>query len=171
MKLVKNAVEIDVSTDEEGTKAFTAVASKVGTVNRNGLQLTPTSLEIERNRYPFLYNHGEGSSEVIGDVGIAYSEENNAYMCDFVIYDTHPNIKQAVENGAFNSVSVSYYMTDYEIQEDESVLVKNAIMNEVSLVSVPADPEALMANNAIGAELAKEAKNKARLEEIKKAYE
>lgn len=171
MKLVKNAVEIDVGTDEEGTKTFTAVASKVGTVNRNGLQLTSTSLEIERNRYPFLYNHGEGASEVIGDVGIGYSEEDNAYMCDFVIYDTHPNIKRAVENGAFNSVSVSYYMTDYEIQEDESVLVKNAIMNEVSLVSVPADPEALMANNAIGAELAKEAKNKARLEEIKKAYE
>lgn len=171
MKLVKNAVEIDVGTDEEGAKTFTAVASKVGTVNRNGLQLTSTSLEIERNRYPFLYNHGEGASEVIGDVGIGYSEEDNAYMCDFVIYDTHPNIKRAVENGAFNSVSVSYYMTDYDIQEDESVLVKNAIMNEVSLVSVPADPEALMANNAIGAELAKEAKNKARLEEIKKAYE
>ena len=171
MKLVKNAVEIDVETTEEGEKVFTAVASKVGTVNRNGLELEPTSLEIERNRYPFLYNHGGGASEVIGDVGIGYDESNNAYMCDFVIYDSHPNIKKAVENGAFNSVSVSYYMTDYDIRDDDSVLVKSAIMNEVSLVSVPADPEALMASNAIGEELIKEAKNKARLEEIKKAYE
>lgn len=171
MKLVKNAVDIDVSTDNDGSKSFTAVASKVGTVNRNGLELTATSLELDRNRYPFLYNHGEGSSEVIGDVGIAYSEEDNAYMCDFIIYDTHPNIRQAIEHGAFNSVSVSYFMTDYDIRDDDTVLVKSAIMNEVSLVSVPADPEALMASNAIGLELAKEAKDKARLEEIKKAYE
>lgn len=171
MKLINNAVDIEVTENEEGVKSFQAVASKVGTVNRNGLQLTNNSLQIERNRYPFLYNHGEGASEVIGDVGISYDEEANAYMCDFVIYDTHPNIKQAVENGAFNSVSVSYYMTDYELQEDDSVLVLNAIMNEVSLVSVPADPEALMTQNAIGKDLAQEAKNKLRLEEIKKAYE
>ena len=171
MKLINNAVDIEVTENEEGVKSFQAVASKVGTVNRNGLRLKSDSLQIERNRYPFLYNHGEGASEVIGDVGLVYSEEGNAYMCDFVIYDTHPNIKKAVENGAFNSVSVSYYMTDYEIEEDDTVLVLNAIMNEVSLVSVPADPEALMTQNSVGKDLAQEAKNKLRLEEIKKAYE
>lgn len=171
MKLINNAVDIEVTENEEGVKSFQAVASKVGTRNRNGLRLKSDSLQIERNRYPFLYNHGEGASEVIGDVGLAYSEEDNAYMCDFVIYDTHPNIKQAVENGAFNSVSVSYYMTDYELEDDDTVLVLNAIMNEVSLVSVPADPEALMTQNSVGKDLAQEAKNKLRLEEIKKAYE
>ena len=171
MKLINNAVDIEVTENEEGVKSFQAVASKVGTRNRNGLRLKSDSLQIERNRYPFLYNHGEGASEVIGDVGLVYSEEDNAYMCDFVIYDTHPNIKKAVENGAFNSVSVSYYMTDYELEDDDTVLVLNAIMNEVSLVSVPADPEALMTQNSVGKDLAQEAKNKLRLEEIKKAYE
>lgn len=179
MKLIKNSASIEVHNEVEDTpKTFTAIASEVGVVNRNGMILQPDSLEFDRERYPLLYNHGDSAGEVVGDVATAYDESKNAYVSEFNIYDTAPNIKKAVENGALNAVSVAYYVTDYEFSEDGSTIVKNAVFKEVSLVSVPADPNAKIIENSLSEELEAEKKQfmlelnaKKEIEGIKAKYE
>lgn len=179
MKLIKNSAVIEIHNEtEEQPKSFTAIASEVGVVNRNGMILQPNSLEFDRERYPLLYNHGESASEVVGDVKTYYDEARNAYISEFNIYDTAGNIKKAVENGAFNAVSVAYYVTDYEFTEEGNMVVKNAVFKEVSLVSVPADPNAKIIQNGLSEELEAErkqflAKKNAmkEIEDIKAKYE
>ena len=83
-----------------------------------------------------------------------------------------PDIIKAIKNGVYDSVSISYYITDYDFSEDEdAIVVHNALMNEVSLVSVGADSEAkLIANELREDKQAKQlAENK--LKEIKAKYE
>lgn len=179
MKLIKNSASIEVHNETEETpKSFTAVASEVGVINRNGMILEPNSLEFDRERYPLLYNHGDSVGEVVGDVKTYYDEKTNAYISEFDIYDTAPNIKKAVENGALNAVSVAYYVTDYEFNEDGGMIVKNAVFKEVSLVSVPADPNAKIIENSLSPELEEEKQAfmlqlnaKKEIEEIKAKYE
>lgn len=179
MKLVNNSAEIKTVENEDGSKKITAVASEVGVVNRNGMILRPNSLQLDRERYPFLYNHGEGSGEVIGDAGIMYDEVSNKYITDMNIYDSNPSILKAVENGAFNSVSIAYYLTDYDFNDYGDIVVNSAILKEVSLVSIPADPNANFIENAFSEDLLKERTEhlnslktiENELMEIKKQYE
>lgn len=153
MKLVNNSAEIKTVENEDGSKQIMAVASEIGVVNRNGMILRPNSLQTDRERYPLLYNHGE---MVIGDCGLIYDEIGNKYVTDMNIYDTNPSILKAVENGAFNSVSVAYYLTDYDFNDYGDVVVNSAILKEISLVSVPADPNANFIENAFSEDLLKE---------------
>lgn len=179
MKLIKNSVSLEIHNAEDSDKkVITTVAAEIGVKNRNDMILQPNSLEFDRERYPFLYNHGEQASEVIGDVVTKYDESLNAYVSEFEVYDTAPNIKKAIENGAFKNVSVAYYVTDYEFDEEGAMIVKNAVFKEVSLVSVPADPNAKFIQNGLSEELEAErkqflAKKNAmkEIEDIKAKYE
>lgn len=189
MKLINNAYDIQVKAQDDGTTSFVAVGSEVGVVNRNGMILMPNSIKFDRERYPLLYSHGKSAVDVIGDSHTEYDPVTNTYITDFKIYDGNENIKQAVENGAFSSVSIAYYLTDYDFNADGSIVVNNAVFNEVSIVSVPADPNAKFIENSMSDELLKErhaflAKQKAEqdektaienqykeIEEIKKKYE
>ena len=79
---------------------------------------------------------------------------------------------KAIKNGVYDSVSISYYITDYDFSEDDdAIVVQRALMNEVSLVSVGADSEAkLIANELREDKQAKQlAENK--LKELKAKYE
>lgn len=179
MKLIKNDISLEIHNEPETDKTvITAIAADVGVKNRNDMILTPNSLSFDRERYPFLYNHGEAASEVIGDVATHYDEARNAYVSEFEVYDTAPNIKKAIENGAFKNVSVAYYVTDYDFDDDGAMVVKNAVFKEVSLVSVPADPNAKFIQNGLSEELLAErkayfeSKNAMKeIEEIKNSYE
>ncbi|OUA13357.1 HK97 family phage prohead protease, partial [Bacillus thuringiensis] len=103
---------------------------------------------------------------------------SNKYLTDFTLYDNAPNINKAVENGAFDSLSIAYYITDYEFNENDALVVNKAQFKEISLVSVPADPNAKFIQNALGEELTEE-RNKIiesrnalkEIEDIKKKYE
>ncbi|ASZ70943.1 putative protease [Lactococcus phage 51701] len=142
MKLITNSAEIKVTENEDGSKSFQGIGSEVGVENRNGIILTPNCIEFARERYPLLYEHGAGSSEVIGDAKVYYDLATNKYLTDFTLYDNAPNINKAVENGAFDSLSIAYYITDYEFNENDALVVNKAQFKEISLVSVPADPNA-----------------------------
>lgn len=178
MKLITNSAEIKVTENEDGSKSFQGIGSEVGTINRNGMVLKPNSIEFERERYPLLYEHGKGATEVIGDAKVYYDEVKNQYLTDFTIYDTNQNIVKAVENGAFNGLSMAYYVTNYEWGAQDEMIVNNALFKEISLVSVPADPNAKFIENALGEELTEE-RNKIiesrnalkEIEDIKKKYE
>ena len=178
MKLITNSAEIKVTENEDGSKSFQGIGSEVGVENLNGIILTPNCIEFARKRYPLLYEHGAGSSEVIGDAKVYYDLASNKYLTDFTLYDNAPNINKAVENGAFDSLSIAYYITDYEFNDNDALVVNKAQFKEISLVSVPADPNAKFIQNALGEELTEE-RNKIiesrnalkEIEDIKKKYE
>ncbi|QGT52771.1 HK97 family prohead protease [Lactococcus phage CHPC129] len=178
MKLITNSAEIKVTENEDGSKSLQGIGSDVGVKNLNDITLTPNCIDFDRERYPLLYEHGAGSSEVIGDAKVYYDLASNKYLTDFILYDNAPNITKAVENGAFNALSMAYYITDYEFAQDASLIVNKAQFKEISLVSVPADPNARFIQNALGEELTEE-RNKIiesrnalkEIEDIKKKYE
>ena len=156
MKLITNSAEIKVTENEDGSKSLQGIGSEVGVKNLNDITLTPNCIDFDRERYPLLYEHGAGSSEVIGDAKVYYDLASNKYLTDFILYDNAPNITKAVENGAFNALSMAYYITDYEFAPDDSLIVNKAQFKEISLVSVPADPNARFIQNALGEELTEE---------------
>ena len=83
MKLITNSAEIKVTENEDGSKSFQGIGSEVGVENLNGIILTPNCIEFARERYPLLYEHGAGSSEVIGDAKVYYDLASNKYLTDF----------------------------------------------------------------------------------------
>ena len=171
MKLITNSAEIKVTENEDGSKSFQGIGSEVGVENLNGIILTPNCIEFARERYPLLYEHG-------GDAKVYYDLATNKYLTDFTLYDNAPNINKAVENGAFDSLSIAYYITDYTFDDNDALVVNKAQFKEISLVSVPADPNAKFIQNALGEELTEE-RNKIiesrnalkEIEDIKKKYE
>lgn len=158
MKLVKNSAKIELVENEDGSIRKLAVGSEVGVKNRNDMILQPNSLEFNSDRHLLLYNHGESSNEIVGDAMTYYDETRNQYLTDFIVYDTNPAVKKAVENGALTHVSVAYYLTDYDFDEEGGIIVNKALLKEVSLVSVPADPNASFIENSVSDELLKERK-------------
>lgn len=158
MKLVKNSAKIELVENEDGSIRKLAVGSEVGVKNRNDMILQPNSLEFNSDRHLLLYNHGESSNEIVGDATTYYDETRNQYLTDFIVYDTNPAVKKAVENGALTHVSVAYYLTDYDFDEEGGIIVNKALLKEVSLVSVPADPNASFIENSVSDELLKERK-------------
>lgn len=176
MKLIQNSLAIQTQLNEEtGEKKITAIASNVNTVNDNKFYLAGDVIEIQRELYPFLYEHGKQSSELIGDTHVYYDPEENVYKADLFTYDTALNIKNALERGAFSDVSIAYLVDDYEIVENGVIYVKHAILREVSLVMTGADKDAKISKNSVSDELEQERleflRKEKELKELKAKYE
>ena len=174
-KLINNTVHLQLAENEateqeNGDYKIKAVVAHTETVNDNGLILDGDVIEFQRETYPFLFNHE--SSNLLGEVKTAFDAEQQAYISEITIYSTKADIIKAVKNGVYDSVSISYYIDEYVFnEEDDAIVVKHAIMNEVSLVSVGADSDAkLIANELREDKQAKQlAENK--LKELKAKYE
>ena len=174
-KLINNVATLklatnEVSENENGDYQIKAVVAHTETVNDNGIILDGDVIEFQRETYPFLFNHK--GTDLLGEVKTAYDTEQKAYISEITVYSTKQDIIKAIKNGVYDSVSISYYITDYDFSEDDdAIVVQHALMNEVSLVSVGADSEAkLIANELREDKQAKQlAENK--LKEIKAKYE
>ena len=174
-KLINNVATLKLATNEvteneNGDYQIKAVVAHAGIINDDGIILDGDVIEFQRETYPFLFNHE--SSNLLGEVKTTFDAEQKAYISEITIYSTKEDIIKAIKNGVYDSVSISYYITDYDFSEDEdAIVVHNALMNEVSLVSVGADSEAkLIANELREDKQAKQlAENK--LKEIKAKYE
>ena len=174
-KLINNVATLKLATNEvteneNGDYQIKAVVAHTETVNDNGIILDGDVIEFQRETYPFLFNHK--GTDLLGEVKTTFDAEQKAYISEITIYSTKADIIKAVKNGVYDSVSISYYITDYDFSEDDdAIVVKNALMNEVSLVSVGADSDAkLIANELREDKQAKQlAENK--LKEIKAKYE
>ena len=173
-KLINNTVHLELATNEvseqeNGDYKIKAVVAHTETVNDNGLILDGDVIEFQRETYPFLFNHE--SSNLLGEVKTAFDAEQKAYISEITVYSTKQDIIKAIQNGVYDSVSISYYIDDYEFSNDDAIVIHHALMNEVSLVSVGADSEAkLIANELRQDKQAKQlAENK--LKEIKAKYE
>ena len=173
-KLINNTVHLELATNEvseqeNGDYKIKAVVAHTEVINDNGLILDGDVIEFQRETYPFLFNHE--SSNLLGEVKTAFDAEQQAYISEITIYSTKADIIKAVKNGVYDSVSISYYIDEYNFNDDDAIVIKHAIMNEVSLVSVGADSEAkLIANELREDKQAKQlAENK--LKELKAKYE
>ena len=174
-KLINNTVHLqlaenEVTEQENGDYKIKAVVAHAGIINDNGIILDGDVIEFQRETYPFLFNHQ--GTDLLGEVRTAYDAEQKAYISEITVYSTKEDIIKAVKNGVYDSVSISYYITDYDFSEDEDgIIVQRAIMNEVSLVSVGADSDAKLIANELRAD--KQAKQLAenKLKELKAKYE
>ena len=174
-KLINNVATLklaanEVTENENGDYQIKAVVAHANVVNDNGIILDGDVIEFKRETYPFLFNHK--GTDLLGEVKTAYDTEQKAYISEITVYATKGDIIKAIKNGVYDSVSISYYITDYDFSEDDdAIVVQRALMNEVSLVSVGADSEAkLIANELRQDKQAKQlAENK--LKEIKAKYE
>lgn len=174
-KLINNTVHLqlaenEVTEQENGDYKIKAVVAHAGIINDNGIILDGDVIEFKRETYPFLFNHT--ANDLLGEVSTTFDAEQKAYISEITVYATKADIIKAIKNGVYDSVSISYYITDYDFSEDDdAIVVQNALMNEVSLVSVGADSEAkLIANELREDKQAKQlAENK--LKELKAKYE
>ena len=173
-KLINNTVHLalnenEVSEQENGDYKIKAVVAHTEVINDNGLILDGNVIEFKRETYPFLFNHT--ANDLLGEVKTTFDAEQQAYVSEITVYSTKQDIIKAIQNGVYDSVSISYYIDEYNFNDDDAIVIKHAIMNEVSLVSVGADSEAkLIANELRQDKQAKQlAENK--LKEIKAKYE
>ena len=173
-KLINNVATLKLATNEvteneNGDYQIKAVVAHAGIINDNGLILDGDVIEFQRETYPFLFNHQ--GTDLLGEVKTAYDAEQKAYISEITVYATKADIIKAIKNGVYDSVSISYYIDEYNFNDDDAIVVKHALMNELSLVSVGADSDAkLIANELREDKQAKQlAENK--LKEIKAKYE
>lgn len=176
MKLIQNSLTVQTQLNEEtGEVKITAIASNVNTVNDNNFYLAGDVIEIQRELYPFLYEHSKSSNDYIGDTHVYYDPTENVYKADLYPYETALNIKKGLERGAFSDVSIAYLVDDYEIIENGIIYVKHAILREVSLVMTGADKDAKISKNSLSDELEKERleflQKEKELKELKAKYE
>ena len=173
-KLINNTVHLalnenEATEQENGDYKIKAVVAHTETVNDNGIILDGDVIEFQRETYPFLFNHT--ANDLLGEVKTTFDTEQKAYVSEITVYATKADIIKAIKNGVYDSVSISYYIDEYNFNDDDAIVVKHALMNELSLVSVGADSEAkLIANELREDKQAKQlAENK--LKEIKAKYE
>ena len=173
-KLINNTVHLQLAENEateqeNGDYKIKAVVAHANVVNDNDLILDGDVIEFQRETYPFLFNHT--ANDLLGEVKTTFDETEQAYISEITMYSTKADIIKAVKNGVYDSVSISYYIDEYNFNDDDAIVIKHALMNELSLVSVGADSEAkLIANELREDKQAKQlAENK--LKELKAKYE
>ena len=173
-KLINNTVHLalnenEVTEQENGDYKIKAVVAHANVVNDNDLILDGDVIEFKRETYPFLFNHT--ANDLLGEVKTTFDAEQQAYISEITVYSTKQDIIKAIQNGVYDSVSISYYIDEYNFNDDDAIVIKHAIMNEVSLVSVGADSEAKLIANELRQD--KQAKQliENKLKEIKAKYE
>lgn len=174
-KLINNVATLklaanEVTENENGDYQIKAVVAHAGIINDNGIILDGDVIEFKRETYPFLFNHK--GTDLLGEVKTTFDAEQQAYISEITIYATKQDIIKAIKNGVYDSVSISYYITDYDFsEEDDGIVVQHALMNEVSLVSVGADSEAKLIANELREDKQAKQLSENKLKELKAKYE
>lgn len=174
-KLVENVVKLElvkneVAENEASDFKIKAVVAHVNVINDNGFLLDGDVIEFKRETYPFLFNHE--SSNLLGETKTVFDEDQKAYISEITVYDSKKDIIKAIQNGVYDSVSIAYYIDEYSFDDDnDAIIVKHAVMNEVSLVSVGADSDAKLIANDFKEERQAHILAQNKLKELKKLYE
>ena len=172
-KLVENITSLQLGkndlSESEGDFKFNAIVAHADIVNDNGFILDGDVIEFEREKYPFLFNHSD--NELLGEVRTHFDDTQRAYVSDITIYESKSDIIKAIKNGVYDSVSISYYFDEFNFGDNDELIVKHAIMCEVSLVSVGADRDAKIVANELKEKHRANILAENKLREIKKAYE
>lgn len=118
----------------------------VGERNLNGFLLSSDkSLRFDSKKsYPLFFEHKTDMDNLLGffkPIGV----EGKDIMANAKI--TNPRAKELVSQGAISSASVTYEVQDYDYDDtNDTVIIKDANLIELSLVLNPADPTAKILN-------------------------
>lgn len=135
-----------VSNSSKGDTVKIKMAT-VGERNLNGFLLSSDkSLRFDSKKsYPLFFEHKTDMDNLLGffkPIGV----EGNDIMANAKI--TSPRAKELVANGAISSASVTYEVKDYDYDDtNDTVIIKDANLIELSLVLNPADPTAKILNS------------------------
>lgn len=135
-----------VSNSSKGDTVKIKMAT-VGERNLNGFLLSSDkSLRFDSKKsYPLFFEHKTDMDNLIGffnPIGV----EGNDIMANAKI--TSPRAKELVANGAISSASVTYEVQDYDYDDaNDTVIINDANLIELSLVLNPADPTAKILNS------------------------
>tara|TARA_Y100000310_G_scaffold285517_1_gene309039 strand:+ start:1604 stop:2848 length:1245 start_codon:yes stop_codon:yes gene_type:complete len=138
-------IENSYSRDDEFLIKGTAINS---TTTRNGVKYTSEELSKSANTLknkPILKDHKNSVDNIVGRTTNSYFE-NEKVVFEGRIVDEE--IRQKIQQGLITSVSVGAMVEEVPYEEDESgeftgtVLAKGIDFVELSLVAIPADPEA-----------------------------
>ena len=172
-KLVENITSLQLGkndlSESEGDFKFNAIVAHADIVNDNGFILDGDVIEFEREKYPFLFNHSD--NELLGEVRTHFDDTQRAYVSEITIYESKSDIIKAIKNGVYDSVSISYYFDEFNFGDNDELIVKHAIMCEVSLVSVGADSEAKLIANELRQDKQVKQLAENKLKELKAKYE
>lgn len=119
----------------------------VGERNLNGFLLSSDkSLRFDSKKsYPLFFEHKTDMDNMLGffkPIGV----EGKDIMANAKI--TSPRAKELVANGAISSASVTYEVQDYDYDDaNDTVIINDANLIELSLVLNPADPTAKILNS------------------------
>lgn len=134
-----------VSNSSKGDTVKIKMAT-VGERNLNGFLLSSDkSLRFDSKKsYPLFFEHKTDMDNLLGffkPIGV----EGNDIMANATI--TSPRAKELVANGAISSASVTYEVQDYDYDDaNDTVIINDANLIELSLVLNPADPTAKILN-------------------------
>lgn len=181
MKKITNTAKIVVNSksDEdigEVKNTYHAIIAHVNEVNSNGYNLKGDVIEFKREVYPLLYQHNDHSIDgLIGWAKPYFNSEEEIYEADFGFYKGAEKLEQAIADGAFKEVSVSYYVDKGDFNDTFVLDIEQATFAELSIVSVGADPNTTITKNGLSEELQAK-KNEAienarKLKELKEKYE
>lgn len=118
----------------------------VGERNLNGFLLSNSkSLKFDSKKsYPLFFEHKTDMDNLIGffkPIGV----EGKDIMANAKI--TNPRAKELVSKGAISSASVTYEVKDYDYDNtNDTVIINDADLIELSFVLNPADPTAKILN-------------------------
>lgn len=115
------------------------------TTTRNGTKFVSEELKKSAKSLrdkPILKDHINSVDTIVGRTTNKVSYDENVGAVMFEARITDEKMQLAINRGDIKNVSVGAMVGDVEEQEDGSVLVKDIEFVELSLVAVPADPDA-----------------------------
>jgi len=146
---------------------ITAVIASEYPVERNFgfevLEITPASVNLDRFPLPVIRSH---NSEQL-PIGVASNPRFDGpfLLADLEISKSEERISKDIKDGILNNISIGYRILD-SVPMDDGIRVTKFEIYEVSLVSVPADPQAKIIQRKLTMENAEVRSNNKEHQEI-----
>lgn len=147
------AIEIKSFEPDDQQGVFTGMASTYGNVDLDGDIIEPgafgRALSAKGDSYPLLYQHDH--SAPIGLIKISETQQGLVAAGELNLeVQAAREARALMRQGALRSMSVGFMIQDYEINRDAGKgyrrLIKQAELLEVSIVTFPANQQALVAS-------------------------
>lgn len=142
--LTKHFALSDIKAEGEGAD-LTAWATTYGNTDRDGDVLAPGAFADATLPVPLLRSHGR--NDPVGRLTLLRSEDRGLYV-EAVFSDATAGIQARVltRDGGFPylSVGMRYFAADTELLDDGRTVIHKAELLEVSIVTVPANPQAVV---------------------------
>ncbi len=146
-RALNNTISLRAVVADGDTLRISGYANKLGVVDSYGTRFDPKSIILERFRKNpvLLFNHDV--DKVIGKVTKVEEREDGIYVEAEISNSSAPHVayvRDLIREGCLKAFSIRFGGDcQMEKQEDGSMLIRNWELQELSVVSLPAQPESL----------------------------